>query len=362
MNIEGKKKFLVDFCFWIAVITLIYLCFKFLLPFLVPFLLGFAVAYLLRKPIQYCTNKLHIKQNISAILFVSLFYIIIGLFIIFVGLGAIYGIQSFISELPELYTKYAEDLVWNIASNIENFLVVMGNNTELIAMIDSISGEIVNTVGGVISSISSYLLSGVSNIATSIPGFFIKMMLMIISTFFIEIYTELNTLIMNFFSKQIGSKVSNLITEVKDYLFGTVFVCLKSYIIIMTITFVELSIGLTLIGIDNSIIIALLISIFDVLPVLGTGGIMIPWAIIEFILGDIKLGVLLSIVYLVVTIIRNIIEPKIVGKELGLHPLVTLVSMFIGVNIAGIVGLFGAPILLSLLVHLNEKGTISLIK
>ena len=185
------------------------------------------------------------------------------------------------------------------------------------------------------------------------------MMLMIISTFFIAIdYNK----IMNFFSKQIGSKVSNLITEVKDYLFGTVFVCLKSYIIIMTITFVELSIGLTLIGIDNSIIIALLISIFDVLPVLGTGGIMIPWAIIEFILGDIKLGVLLSIVYLVVTIIRNIIEPKIVGKELGLHPLVTLVSMFIGVNIAGIVGLFGAPILLSLLVHLNEKGTISLIK
>ena len=104
------------------------------------------------------------------------------------------------------------------------------------------------------------------------------------------------------------------------------------------------------------------ISIFDILPVLGTGGIMIPWSIISLITGDIKMGILLAIVYIVVTVIRNIIEPKIVGKQLGLHPLVTLVSMFIGVNIAGIVGLFGAPILLSLLVHLNKKGVVSLFK
>ena len=110
------------------------------------------------------------------------------------------------------------------------------------------------------------------------------------------------------------------------------------------------------------VIIALLISIFDILPVLGTGGIMIPWSIISLITGDVRLGILLAIVYIVVTVIRNIIEPKIVGQQLGLHPLVTLVSMFIGVNIAGIVGLFGFPILLSLLVHLNSKGVISLYK
>ena len=130
----------------------------------------------------------------------------------------------------------------------------------------------------------------------------------------------------------------------------------------MSITFIELSIGLTLIGVENSIIIALLISIFDILPILGTGGIMIPWAIISLLTNNIGLGISLAIIYLIITIIRNIIEPKIVGKELGLHPLVTLVSMFIGGNVAGLIGLFGFPILLSLFVHLNNVGVINILK
>ena len=130
----------------------------------------------------------------------------------------------------------------------------------------------------------------------------------------------------------------------------------------MSITFIELSIGLTIIGVENSIIIALLTACLDILPVLGTGGVMIPWSIISLIMGDIGVGIGLIVVYLVVTVIRNIIEPKIVGTQLGLHPLATLISMFIGVNIAGIIGLFGFPIMLSLLLHLNKHGVIKLLK
>ena len=89
---------------------------------------------------------------------------------------------------------------------------------------------------------------------------------------------------------------------------------------------------------------------------------MIPWSIISLIMGDIGVGIGLIVVYLVVTVIRNIIEPKIVGTQLGLHPLATLISMFIGVNIAGIIGLFGFPIMLSLLLHLNKHGVIKLLK
>ena len=130
----------------------------------------------------------------------------------------------------------------------------------------------------------------------------------------------------------------------------------------MSLTFVELSIGLSILGIDNSIIIALLTSILDILPVLGTGAVIIPWAIISLILGDIWVGIGLIIVYLIITVIRNIIEPKIVGTQLGLHPLVTLISMFMGVNIAGLFGLFGFPILLSLLMYLNKEGIVKIFK
>lgn len=109
-------------------------------------------------------------------------------------------------------------------------------------------------------------------------------------------------------------------------------------------------------GIENALLIALIIALFDILPVLGTGGVMIPWMVIAFIQGNLQLGFGLLAVYGVVTVVRNIVEPKIVGGQLGLHPVVTLASMFVGASLLGAVGLFGFPIALSLLNYLNEEG------
>lgn len=89
---------------------------------------------------------------------------------------------------------------------------------------------------------------------------------------------------------------------------------------------------------------------------------MIPWTIITAITGDHKLALGLLIVYLAITVIRNIIEPKIVGSQIGLHPVVTLVSMFVGAQLFGVLGLFGFPIGLSLLRHLNDTGTVRLFR
>ena len=130
----------------------------------------------------------------------------------------------------------------------------------------------------------------------------------------------------------------------------------------MCITFAELSVGLSIIRIENAVLIAFVISIFDILPVLGTGGIMIPWTIIAALQGNYSLALGLLIVYIIITIIRNILEPKIVGSQVGLHPLVTLMSLFVGAQLFGVLGLFGLPITLSLLKNLNDKGTIHILK
>ena len=110
----------------------------------------------------------------------------------------------------------------------------------------------------------------------------------------------------------------------------------------------------------DPILVALLIAIFDILPVLGTGGIMIPWVILSALGGDLPHAFALLVLYVIITVIRNIIEPRIVGAQIGLHPVLTLMSMFVGNHLFGIVGLFGLPILLSLLRYLNDNGTISL--
>lgn len=89
---------------------------------------------------------------------------------------------------------------------------------------------------------------------------------------------------------------------------------------------------------------------------------MIPWTVITALTGSHGLALGLLVVYLVITVVRNIIEPKIVGSQIGLHPVVTLVSMFVGAQLLGVLGLFGFPIGLSLLRYLNETGAIRLFK
>ena len=359
MDIVQKKNFIVNTCFYTIITIIVLFCFKYILPFVVPFLIGFAIVYFLRVPMVLINKKLKIPYKISAISVLIFFYLTAGLLIALISLWGIQGIQTFVSELPALYTMYAEQIVINLTEYIEGIVIILGNNQDLVMMIEEGSAELISAISGFITTLSTSFVSWLSNVVVSVPAFFVKCVLMIISTFFIAVDYER---IMEFLIKQIGNKASKLITEIKNYLFGTVFVCIKSYAMIMSITFVELSIGLTILGIENSIIIALLTACLDILPVLGTGGVMIPWAIISFILGDIGQGIGLIVVYLVITVIRNIIEPKIVGTQLGLHPLATLISMFVGVNIAGIVGLFGFPIMLSLLLHLNKNGVIRLLK
>jgi predicted PurR-regulated permease PerM len=117
----------------------------------------------------------------------------------------------------------------------------------------------------------------------------------------------------------------------------------------MLLTFTELSILFAIFGIQNAVLKASIIAVLDILPILGTGGIMIPWSVISFALGHTAMGIKLMVIYIIVTIIRNYVEPKIVGAQLGLHPIITLVSMFLGLRLFGFWGLFGLPVGISFL-------------
>ena len=117
----------------------------------------------------------------------------------------------------------------------------------------------------------------------------------------------------------------------------------------MLMTFTELGILFRIFGIGNGVIKAALIAVLDIMPILGTGGIMIPWAVISLVLGYTKLGIQLLAIYVIVTVIRNYVEPKIVGTQLGLHPIITLVTMFIGLRLFGFLGMFGLPVGISFL-------------
>lgn len=127
-------------------------------------------------------------------------------------------------------------------------------------------------------------------------------------------------------------------------------------------TFAELTAGLFLLGIKNAFAIAFIIAVLDILPVLGTGTVLIPWAVLAFASGRISTGVGVFGLYLVITVVRNLIEPKLVGKQMGLSPVIMLPCMLIGLKFFGIIGLFVVPLLVSFLKQLNDRGIIKMFR
>lgn len=357
MEIEKKRKFIINILYFAIILAIVWVILEWGLSLIMPFIIAFLISWALQRPIRFLSEKLRVHKKILAIFLVLLFYCTIGLLIALLIIKSFSAVGELIANLPALYEAHINPLIGKIYDSLESSFIRL--DPELMNALDTLIQDSAASIGEIISGLSMTVAGAVSGAASSLPGFLIRLLLMVISTFFISMdYDRL----MGFILRQFNDRTQELFFQIKKYIIGTLFVCIRSYALIMSITFVELSIGLHILRIENAFLIALLIAVFDILPVLGTGGIMIPWAIITFLLGNYSLAIGLAVLYVVITIIRNILEPKIVGGNIGLHPVVTLISLFVGAQLFGVVGLFGFPIFLSLLVNLNKNGTIHLFK
>ncbi len=357
MEYNKKKRFITNLLFVGLIALLVYITLEHAIKLVYPFIFAFIIAYSLRRPALFLSKITHIPYKPIALLLVFLFYSTIGLLLSLIGIKLLTFAADFVLSLPPLYKDQVVPMLSSFFSGIEEAVSRM--DPTLIPVLNDLFTQSIHSVGELISNFSVKIVALISGYASSLPIIFIKLIIMIISTFFIAAdYDVLSRFIM----RQFTDKIRVLIREIKNYVVGTLLVCIRSYALIMSITFIELTIGFTIIGLDKSVLIALTIAIFDILPVLGTGGIMVPWGIITAIQGNYSLSIGIFIIYIVVTLVRNIIEPKIVGSQIGLHPVVTLISLFVGAQLFGVIGLFGFPITLSLLRHLNETGAIKIFK
>ncbi|HBF3457243.1 TPA: AI-2E family transporter, partial [Clostridioides difficile] len=168
--------------------------------------------------------------------------------------------------------------------------------------------------------------------------------------------------IVNFILKQFPEKSQFMIINIKNSSINALLKLLKAYAILLSVTFIELLIGLTILKVENAFTISVIIALVDILPVLGTGSILTPWMIISLINGNINLAIGLLILYIIITVVRQILEPKVVGHQIGLYPLITLMCMFVGAQLFGIAGLFGFPIAATIIKNLHDNGIITAFK
>ena len=347
MTIRNKKDFLINFAYWAVIVGAVYLVFEYLVPVSVPFLLGVLLAW----PVVGITRKLKCPNRLLRILLALLIYGVMGFGIAVLVAKGVTAISGLIKWLPQVYELKLQPFVvhcygWFLET-IERL------DPALVTALEKLLESLLSALKNLVSYLSTLAVNLVSGVATGIPSLVLSLLAMIFSTVFLVSDYER---IAGFVSEHMPVSVKQVLKKVRVYLTDTLLVVIRSYVLIMLLTFTELSILFSIFGIENAVLKAGLIAVLDIMPILGTGGIMIPWAVISLVLGYTRLGVELFIIYGIVTVVRNYVEPKIVGGQLGLHPIITLVAMFIGLRLFGFWGLFGLPVGISFLwKEYNEK-------
>ena len=344
MNLEKQKRFLVQAAFYGTIAALVYVVLKFLLPTLIPFLLAFLIVWLLRKPAKWISGKLHLPMKYVSLFFLLLFYVLLFGGVSLLGVEVVTLIKS---AAPKLPTFYRQELVPALKA-IYHFAeqTLQRFDPAIVSALSSTLTELSASIEQGLVTFSRPVVSWASSAAMGVPGFIIGVVLMITSSFFLANDYDR---VMNFLYKSLPEKGKDRLREIWHKLAGSLWIYIRSYTLFLIITFTELNIGLHLLKIPYATVIAGAIAIFDLLPILGTGGIMIPWVVISLVLGHTAHGIKLAVIYAIVTVVRNYVEPKIVGAQLGLHPIISLVSMFVGLQLFGIWGLFGFPVGISYL-------------
>jgi len=324
---------------------------KFLVPATLPFWLGLAVAYCLKPITLWLTKHLKLKRNSAAFSVLLLFYLLLGLLLW--GMMSLLFQQSAIvmEQLPDLYTEYIQPFFHRCALGINGLLDDFSPRTA--KMLIEKSQEFSGGLSTVVGELSAKALAQATTVAKRIPFWLTTVAFGILCSVFIsmEYYS-----VVKFLIGLLPKKIQPLLQKAKGFLCDSILGILKAYSILLLLTFAQLFLGFFLLDIEQPLLWAIVLSLLDFLPFIGTGLVLIPWGIFHLLSGRSALGVGLLLLYAILTLIRNLMEPKLLSSSIGLHPLVTLISMYAGLRFFGFYGLLLAPVVALLFQFLREEG------
>ncbi len=352
-TVQKRKEFVINVVFWIFAAAIYYVFFRYAVGAASPFVVAFIVTLALKNPVQKLSDKLKIRRGGAAAIVLILFYAVAAAVLVLIIFYVVWSLMNWFSTLPGLYTDEIQPALVSILNWVESLLARM--DPSYLSFLDGLGDQILSKAAELVSTLSKYLLSGAQRIVFAVPGALIGVVFTIIATIFMTLdFPQIQHFVLAQFDEERKEIIHDIGVCLKDSLVDII----KSYAIIMFITFGELCIGLGLSGFKNFVIISGLIALFDILPVVGCAVVLVPWAGVEMINGAWADAIKLIVICVLVTAIRNAIEPKIVGKELGLNAIVLLICMYLGTKIFGGIGLVILPFTVIVIKTLNDNGKI----
>ncbi|WP_028400302.1 sporulation integral membrane protein YtvI [Ectobacillus panaciterrae] len=239
-----------------------------------------------------------------------------------------------ILSMSNSWHKYSETLPNEVLSSVERALENSINSLDLLA---------------------KNLIQGTIGFVAVVPGFLLEFLIYLVALFLISLeLPRLKTKLESYLTETSKHKFHLVMSQLSSAGIGFI----KAQFFLSILTFIMAYIGLWLLNIPYTALLSLLIVVVDILPILGTGSVLVPWAVVSILQDNQTLGIGLLILFAVMTVVRRIIEPKVYSKSMGISPLAALVSLYIGFKLLGFVGLFLGPSLVILYESLKKSGVI----
>lgn len=321
-----------------------------LIHLLLPFLIALLVAKLLHPLVETIHRKLKIPRKITAVIFDVLIFLII-----FSLLGLL--VSYFIEQIAELVTSVQRN--WGQISDgfqqgKDHFTWLVQNlPPEVIELFRGFQSSLVSALQSGGKAILDSVVSGMTAVTTHTGNFFVNLLMAVMAAYYMAAdYSGITAKIRAF----MGESVCHYLSVVKRSVFSVLGAYIKSMCLLAAFAFLFMLAALLICRQPYAVLIALLLALIDFLPLIGTIAVLIPWGALEMMSGNMNKGIYLIIVGIAFYLVRQVVSPKIVGTQTGLHPLVALVSMYVGLKVSGVFGAIFGPMVLMLILSIVKSG------
>ncbi len=330
--------------------TAIILAGYFLLPkaimLFLPFILAFLLSSIIEPLVRFCETKWKLSRKIGSAVILLLAAAVLSLLLALLINKGISEVKQFISHYSEIQSNFMEYYDYFITS-------MRWLSPDVKEMLEGITTNITDGIWSLLQTFAQSAVNFTTNFISGIPSAVIGCIVFLLSSYFIS---SERTRIMHVLKTKLPKFLVHNARRMKHSLFFAVGAYIKAQAILMCITFVELRIWFAILQQPYGTLLALVISFFDALPFLGTGGILIPWAIFSLLTHHYLKAVILIAAYGVALAIRQFLEPKLVSMQIGMPPILTIMSIYLGLKIFGFVGVIIGPALLIIIKDMVDSG------
>ncbi len=333
----------------LTIVAIFYFCPK-ILVFFMPFVVGYIISLIANPLVRFLEKRLKIVRKHSSIIIIIGVLAMVILLLYFASVKLVEESIHLIDQLPEIYDNLATEFN-AIGNNLEIFVERLPQDVQ--NSINNITSNLASYISDLVQAISVPTFTAAGNFAKNVPGTLIAIIMCILSAYFFTADRDkILDAVRDHMPKGIMEHVLYVIRDLKHVVGGY----FKAQLKIMVVVYVILVIGLAILRVDFVLLVAFLIAFLDMLPFFGTGTVLGPWAIIKILSGDYKMAIGLIVLYAVTQIVRQVIQPKIVGDSIGMNPLATLFFMYIGYKFGSVIGMIIAVPVGMIVINLYQAG------